>query len=206
MPLSAFPLTSSAVSDKKAAATVTQDTIPAGVERACAPLPDNAKDTTMPQCHCGSTKDFKECCGPILSGEKLALTAEALMRARYTAFVEQEMDFLRESLAPDKRDDYDEKSVKKWAATAEWMGLEVNDVVKGSENDEFGEVEFTAKFRYNTKPQAHHERAEFKKTDGIWYYEDGYTPRQETIRKEKKVGRNEPCPCGSGKKYKKCCG
>lgn len=27
-----------------------------------------------------------------------------------------------------------------------------------------------------------------------------------TIRKEKKVGRNEPCPCGSGRKYKQCCG
>ena len=27
-----------------------------------------------------------------------------------------------------------------------------------------------------------------------------------TIRKEKKIGRNEPCPCGSGKKYKHCCG
>ena len=27
-----------------------------------------------------------------------------------------------------------------------------------------------------------------------------------TIRKEKKIGRNYPCPCGSGKKYKKCCG
>lgn len=27
-----------------------------------------------------------------------------------------------------------------------------------------------------------------------------------TVRKEKKIGRNEPCPCGSGKKYKKCCG
>lgn len=27
-----------------------------------------------------------------------------------------------------------------------------------------------------------------------------------TIRKGKKVGRNDPCPCGSGKKYKKCCG
>ena len=26
------------------------------------------------------------------------------------------------------------------------------------------------------------------------------------IRKEKKIGRNDPCPCGSGKKYKKCCG
>lgn len=27
-----------------------------------------------------------------------------------------------------------------------------------------------------------------------------------TVRKEKKIGRNDPCPCGSGKKYKKCCG
>jgi preprotein translocase subunit SecA len=30
--------------------------------------------------------------------------------------------------------------------------------------------------------------------------------RQEPVRKEKKVGRNDPCPCGSGKKYKRCCG
>ncbi|MDA8155725.1 MAG: preprotein translocase subunit SecA [Actinomycetota bacterium] len=28
----------------------------------------------------------------------------------------------------------------------------------------------------------------------------------QTVRKDKKVGRNDPCPCGSGKKYKKCCG
>ena len=27
-----------------------------------------------------------------------------------------------------------------------------------------------------------------------------------TVVKDKKVGRNDPCPCGSGKKYKKCCG
>ena len=30
--------------------------------------------------------------------------------------------------------------------------------------------------------------------------------KKEPIRKEKKPGRNDPCPCGSGKKYKKCCG
>ncbi|HHT98435.1 MAG TPA: SEC-C domain-containing protein [Clostridiales bacterium] len=30
--------------------------------------------------------------------------------------------------------------------------------------------------------------------------------KSNTIVKEKKIGRNEPCPCGSGKKYKKCCG
>ena len=30
--------------------------------------------------------------------------------------------------------------------------------------------------------------------------------RSRTVVKEKKIGRNEPCPCGSGKKYKHCCG
>jgi preprotein translocase subunit SecA len=33
----------------------------------------------------------------------------------------------------------------------------------------------------------------------------GNTSKQKTIKKNKKVGRNDPCPCGSGKKYKKCC-
>ncbi len=35
---------------------------------------------------------------------------------------------------------------------------------------------------------------------------DGGSSRQPQRRAEKKVGRNDPCPCGSGKKYKKCCG
>jgi len=35
---------------------------------------------------------------------------------------------------------------------------------------------------------------------------DGTDTRNKTVRNTKKVGRNDPCPCGSGKKYKKCCG
>ena len=35
---------------------------------------------------------------------------------------------------------------------------------------------------------------------------DGTDTANKTVRKRKKVGRNDPCPCGSGKKYKKCCG
>ena len=31
-------------------------------------------------------------------------------------------------------------------------------------------------------------------------------PRTEPLRKPPEPGRNDPCPCGSGKKYKKCCG
>ncbi|MCL6559318.1 MAG: SEC-C domain-containing protein, partial [Firmicutes bacterium] len=30
--------------------------------------------------------------------------------------------------------------------------------------------------------------------------------QKQPVRKESKIGRNDPCPCGSGKKYKKCCG
>jgi len=32
-----------------------------------------------------------------------------------------------------------------------------------------------------------------------------YEPQQTYIREKEKIGRNDPCPCGSGKKYKKCC-
>jgi preprotein translocase subunit SecA len=31
-------------------------------------------------------------------------------------------------------------------------------------------------------------------------------PPKQVVRSGEKVGRNDPCPCGSGKKYKKCCG
>ena len=53
----------------------------------------------------------------------------------------------------------------------------------------------------------HHERAEFSRIDGRWFYIDGEMIKAKpVVREAPKVGRNEPCPCGSGKKYKKCCG
>jgi len=53
----------------------------------------------------------------------------------------------------------------------------------------------------------HHEISRFLKKDGNWYFVDGQlVPPKPEIRKQPKVGRNEPCPCGSGKKFKKCCG
>ena len=46
----------------------------------------------------------------------------------------------------------------------------------------------------------------YKNTLPIWVY-NGYSKKEvNSMPKEKKVGRNDPCPCGSGKKYKKCCG
>lgn len=43
-------------------------------------------------------------------------------------------------------------------------------------------------------------------SDPGYFEEDFRKDRTPFVREEKKVGRNEPCPCGSGKKYKKCCG
>jgi preprotein translocase subunit SecA len=52
---------------------------------------------------------------------------------------------------------------------------------------------------------------ELPQWDGILSAEDRKSiqkdyNRSKTVVNESKVGRNDPCPCGSGKKYKKCCG
>jgi preprotein translocase subunit SecA len=46
-----------------------------------------------------------------------------------------------------------------------------------------------------------------RKRDKKYIVSSGGEERTKTVKREhKKVGRNAPCPCGSGKKYKRCCG
>lgn len=161
----------------------------------------------MSNCHCNSGLDFDSCCGPILAGEKQAETAEALMRSRYCAFVCDEIDYLTESLHPNHRHDHDVAATRRWASSADWLGLEIRSTEDGGVDDTEGLVEFVASYREDGEVRNHHEISRFKKEDEHWYYVDGDAPKVETYVKEQpKVGRNEPCPCGSGKKYKKCCG
>ncbi|MEJ2528816.1 MAG: YchJ family protein [Gammaproteobacteria bacterium] len=161
----------------------------------------------MAKCHCNSGLDFDNCCGPVLAGERPAATAEELMRSRYSAYVCGEIDYLAESLHPEHRSDYDAAATRRWANNADWLGLEIRSTKDGGESDTEGEVEFIANYRDNGVSHTHHEISRFKKEAGRWYYVDGDTPKVATYKKEQpKVGRNEPCPCGSGKKYKKCCG
>lgn len=161
----------------------------------------------MAMCHCNSDLDFDNCCGPVLSGEKPAVTAEALMRSRYSAYVCGEIDYLSESLHPAHRDDHDVAATRRWAEKADWLGLEIRSSTDGGEGDEEGEVEFIVSYRDDGVVRNHHEIGRFKREAGRWYYVDGDTPKAETfVNDNPKVGRNDPCPCGSGKKYKKCCG
>ncbi len=161
----------------------------------------------MEKCPCGSGLSYTECCEPLIRGERPAPTAEMLMRSRYTAYVKKEIPYLCTTLHPDHRKDYDEKSTREWAEGAEWDRLEILRTEAGGQDDSEGTIEFTAVFTQEGKTVAHHEVATFTKEDGNWFFVSGEPPKPKTVvREAPKVGRNDPCPCGSGKKFKKCCG
>ncbi|MBU1172744.1 MAG: SEC-C domain-containing protein [Proteobacteria bacterium] len=161
----------------------------------------------MTTCPCGSEISYSDCCEPIIKKTRKAKTAVELMRARYSAYAKVETDFLFESLHPDKREGHDLKETRSWAEKSSWTQLEIIEKEQGEENDEIGTVEFIAHYSIKGERTRHHELATFVKLDGDWYFDDGegVAPKQ-VIRSDPKIGRNDPCPCNSGKKFKKCCG
>lgn len=129
------------------------------------------------------------------------------MRARYTAFVTNQIgDFLKDTLAEEKRAEFDLREVELSARDAEGLGFEVRAVEGGGEGDDTGTIEYVARFRIRGQMQAHHELATFRRVQGRWLYVDGQVNPKQAPRQVGKVGRNDSCPCGSGQKFKKCCG
>jgi SEC-C motif-containing protein len=159
----------------------------------------------MAECPCGSGKSLEACCGPLLAGAP-APTAEALMRSRYTAYVLCNVDHLERSLCPESRTDHDRKQAEEWAKSVEWLGLSILSTQDGGPQDATGTVEFTARFKHSGLEQTHHETATFRRDGDGWTYVDGKVHNKPVVRSGPKVGRNDPCPCGSGKKFKQCCG
>lgn len=157
-------------------------------------------------CRCGSGKEFAACCGPLIAGESPARTPEELMRARYTAHCLRDYSFLVASTHPERRDGLTEKDIEQWAEHVNWTGLEVHSATPGEDENQ-GFVSFTAHFSIKDVPQELREDATFVKEGEHWYYADGHVHGQDPyVREQPRVGRNDPCPCGSGRKYKKCCG
>lgn len=156
------------------------------------------------QCPCGSERPYAACCEPLISGAVQAVTAESLMRSRYTAYTKVATDYLFETTHPQHRQGYDHDGTRTWAENAAWLGLEIVSS-KGGEDDTAGEVEFIARFSENGVETEHHELGKFKKLENRWYFTEGKMVGAKPLVSTK-IGRNEPCPCGSGNKYKKCCG
>lgn len=154
-------------------------------------------------CPCGG-KSFEICCSPYIRGEKIAETAEALMRSRYSAYATGAVEYIKETTSPEGQKDFDMDAAKQWALESEWKGFEIINQARGTAGDEDGVIEFIATYRVKGQVESHHEISTFKKLDGKWFFMDGQIVTQ-VVNREQKVGRNEPCPCGSGKKFKKCC-
>ncbi len=161
----------------------------------------------MSTCPCGSGLSLENCCGPLIHDGKPAATAEALMRSRYTSHVLGEYEYLNTSMHPSVRGTDSVDDIEQWSSKLEWKGLEILAIENGGENDTTGEVEFVARYTLSGVPQQLHEHSVFQKEGDYWFYVDGKVRGHETFRRENpKVGRNDPCTCGSGKKFKKCCG
>jgi SEC-C motif-containing protein len=123
-------------------------------------------------CHCGRSQPFSECCEPYISGKAFAPTAEALMRSRYSAFVEKNFDYLFMTTDPQTKLAFDHEQNKKWALSVTFTQL---DVVIHEEKINKGMVEFVAHFVDNAtgKKAKHHEVSVFRKQNGIWFYREG---------------------------------
>jgi SEC-C motif-containing protein len=153
-------------------------------------------------CPCGSGQTFAACCDPILKQQRPAATAEQLMRSRFTAHVARDYVHLHRTYLKTAKEPYDAASNP--APTA-WTRLAIHAHDVGPKPDQ-AFVDFTAYYREGDAEQALHEKAEFQRIEGTWFYtravRQGPAPIKST---QAKVGRNDPCPCGSGKKYKQCC-
>ena len=159
-------------------------------------------------CPCGSGQPLSACCGIYLGHEAAPPTAEALMRSRYTAFVLRNADYLLATWDPLHRP----RHIDLTKDQPEWLGLEILRTESGKADDCAGQVEFIARFRLHGAEQTLHERSRFRKQDKGWVYVDGdiltHTERNvsDSLGTQRNIGRNAPCPCGSGQKYKRCCG
>ena len=146
---------------------------------------------------------YSDCCQPYHDDMKKADTAERLMRSRYSAFVLVKSEYIVKTTLPAQQDLLDIKAIESWAAETDWAGLEI---VRHTPKlgKRHAQVEFKAYFNTPEGLQAHHELSAFVKiktkadNNAIWYFLDP------TISMS--VTQKQPCICGSGEKFKRCCG
>lgn len=143
------------------------------------------------ECYCGSKKPFSECCEPFLDGKALPETPEELMRSRYSAYVLGNGAYIVATSAKENRYEDDVVLIEEYPRSVKWFGLEVLETKEKT-------VEFKAYYKDSDGIKVQHERSNFVFEDDTWLYKDGKIFNS-------KIERNQPCPCGSGKKYKKCC-
>lgn len=95
-------------------------------------------------------------------------TAEGLMRSRFAAFRDGDAAWLLRSWHPSTR-----PATLDLTDNPTWRGLQIVDTVDGGPNAVTGIVEFRASYRIDGDPHVQHERSNFVREDGRWFYVDG---------------------------------
>lgn len=146
-------------------------------------------------CPCQSGKNYADCCGKFHLKQALPNTAEELMRSRYCAYVLKNIPYIQATTVPSQQVLLEISALTEWAETTQWLGLQI------LKTETLGKihaaVEFNAIFQGENGEQSHQERSIFVKIDECWYFVDPTVPLP-TLK--------QPCICGSGKKFKHCCG
>lgn len=148
----------------------------------------------MKNCYCGSEKSYTDCCSLYIDSDEHAPTPEALMRSRYSAYCQAKVDYIAATMAGKASLDFNPSSAAKWANEADWLGLTV--VATKQIDPEHGVVSFFARYQLGDEKQYIYEKSKFEKISGRWFYVDG-----EMLS----LNKNQACPCGSSKKFKRCC-
>ena len=147
-------------------------------------------------CPCGSSQTYAACCQPLHHGAPAA-GAEQLMRSRYSAYTLGLIDYLTATTLPAQQALLEIEHMRLWSEQSQWLGLSIEQVADGAGSNR-AQVTFVARWADpDGSQQSHRECSEFKRIDQRWYFID---PNHLI-----KAGRNEPCPCGSGRKFKQCC-
>jgi SEC-C motif-containing protein len=147
-------------------------------------------------CPCGSGRGLSECCGGFHAGEP-APTAETLMRSRYSAYVLGRIDYLIATTLPAQQAGVNRSAIEEWSLQSKWLGLDVLDSEPATQPFGHAKVSFSVRWEDAEGRHEHRECSVFVRRCGRWFFIDPGVPLT--------AGRNDPCPCGSGGKFKKCC-
>jgi SEC-C motif-containing protein len=128
------------------------------------------------------------------------------MRSRYSAFVTGDLDYLQKTSAGEAALKFNRAELALSLPDTEWLGLQITAAEDGQAGDIRGSVTFTARFREHGRLHVQGERSEFRRIGGEWRYVSGEVDARPGDMAMSRAGRNDPCPCGSGRKFKKCHG
>lgn len=148
------------------------------------------------RCYCCSDLPYSDCCERFIKGQHLPQTPEQLMRSRFSAYCIGAYRYILDTYDSPSRRNLDEASLAEQAKENVWFALQV---VPQDHNDK---VEFKAYYFHQGRPHLLHETSGFIKESGRWVYSTGQLHNDFG---KISIGRNDPCPCLSGKKFKQCC-